>query len=75
VGRRELDERLTALTSLDAAYADTTHALASLRAEHEVLRDEYDRVSRELRERCRVAEDRQQLAVQQLETLLSRLRQ
>jgi len=75
VGRRELDERLAALTALDAAYSDTTHALAGLRAEHEVLRGEYDRVSRELRERCHAAEGRQQLAVQQLETLLSRLRQ
>ena len=75
VGRRELDERLMALTSLDAAYSDTTHALAGLRAEHEVLRGEYERVSRELRERCQTAEGRQQLAVQQLETLLSRLRQ
>jgi len=75
VGRRELDERLAALTALDAAYSDTTHALAGLRAEHEVLRGEYDRVSRELRERCQAAEGRQQLAVQQLETLLSRLRQ
>ena len=75
VGRRELDERLTALTALDAAYSETTHALASLRAEHETLRGEYDRVSRELGERCAVAEGRQQLAVQQLETLLGRLRQ
>ena len=75
VGRRELDERLTALTSLDAAYADTTHALARLRAEHESLRAEHERVSHELRERCHSAEDRQQLAVQQLESLLARLRQ
>jgi hypothetical protein len=75
VGRRELDERLTALTALDAAYAETTHALAGLRAEHETLRTEYERVSHELRERCHTAEDRQQLAVQQLETLLVRLRQ
>ncbi len=75
VGRRELDERLTALTALDAAYAETTHALAGLRAEHETLRGEYERVSRELRERCHTAEGRQQLAVQQLETLLTRLRQ
>ena len=75
VGRRELDERLTALTALDAAYAETTHALAGLRAEHETLRIEYERVSRELRERCHTAEGRQQLAVQQLETLLARLRQ
>jgi hypothetical protein len=75
VGRRELDERLTALTALDAAYAETTHALAGLRAEHETLRTEYERISRELRERCHTAEDRQQLAVQQLETLLARLRQ
>jgi type II secretion system (T2SS) protein E len=74
-GRRELDERLAALTALDAAYSETTHALASLRAEHEALRGEYERVSRELRERCQAAEGRQQLAVQQLETLLSRLRQ
>ena len=75
VGRQELDERLAALTSLDAAYAETTHALAGLRAEHETLRVEYERVSRELRERCHTAEDRQQLAVQQLESLLVRLRQ
>jgi DNA repair exonuclease SbcCD ATPase subunit len=74
-GRRELDERLMALTSLDAAYSDTTRALAGLRAEHETLRGEYERVSHELRERCQTAEGRQQLAVQQLETLLSRLRQ
>jgi hypothetical protein len=75
VGRRELDERLTVLTALDAAYSETTHALAGLRAEHETLRGEYERVSRELRERCHTAEGRQQLAVQQLETLLTRLRQ
>ena len=75
VGRRELDERVAALTALDAAYSETTHALAGLRAEHEVLRGEYERVSRELRERCQAAEGRQQLAVQQLETLLNRLRQ
>ncbi|HWC02760.1 MAG TPA: hypothetical protein VHF87_08320 [Methylomirabilota bacterium] len=75
VGRRELDERLAALTALDAAYAETTHALAGLRTEHETLRGEYDRVARELRERCQTAEGRQQLAVQQLETLLTRLRQ
>jgi hypothetical protein len=75
VGRRELDERLTALTALDAAYAETTHALAGLRGEHETLRGEYERVSCELRERCHTAEGRQQLAVQQLETLLTRLRQ
>src|SRR5262245_12095524 len=74
-GRRELDERLAALTSLDTAYSETTRTLASLRAEHDVLRGEYERVSRELRERCQAAEGRQQLAVQQLETLLSRLRQ
>jgi len=74
-GRRELDERLMALTSLDAAYSDTTRALAGLRAEHETLRGEYERVSHELRERCQTAEGRQQLAVQQLETLLTRLRQ
>jgi hypothetical protein len=74
-GRRELDERMAALTALDAAYSETTRTLASLRAEHEVLRGEYERVSLELRERCQVAEGRQQLAVQQLETLLSRLRQ
>ena len=74
-GRRELDERLVALTSLDAAYSDTTRALAGLRAEHEALRGEYERVSHELRERCQTAEGRQQLAVQQLETLLTRLRQ
>ncbi len=75
VGRRELDERLATLTALDAAYAETTHALAGLRAEHETLRAEYERVSGELRERCHTAEGRQQLAVQQLETLLTRLRQ
>ena len=75
VGRRELDERLMALTALDAAYSETTHALAGLRAEHESLRGEYERVSHELRERCHTAEGRQQLAVQQLETLLTRLRQ
>jgi DNA repair exonuclease SbcCD ATPase subunit len=75
VGRRELDERMTSLTALDAAYAETTHALARLRAEHESLRTEHERVSSELRERCRSAEDRQQLAVQQLESLLTRLRQ
>jgi hypothetical protein len=75
VGRRELDERLTALTALDAAYSETTHALAGLRSEHETLRGEYERVSHELRERCHTAEGRQQLAVQQLETLLTRLRQ
>jgi hypothetical protein len=75
VGRRELDERLTALTALDAAYAETTHALASLRAEHETLRAEYERASHDLRERCFTAEGRQELAVQQLETLLTRLRQ
>lgn len=73
--RRELDERLTALTALDAAYAETTHALADLRAEHEILRGEYERVSHDLRERCHAAEGRQQLAVEQLETLLTRLRQ
>ena len=75
VGRRELDERLATLTALDAAYAETTHALAGLRAEHETLRAEYERASGELRERCHTAEGRQQLAVQQLETLLTRLRQ
>jgi Type II secretion system (T2SS), protein E, N-terminal domain len=75
VGRRELDERLAALTALDAAYAETTHALATLRAEHETLRGEHERVSRELHERWRVAEGRQHLAVQQLETLLARLRE
>jgi hypothetical protein len=75
VGRRELDERLTALTSLDAAYAETTHTLTRLRAEHEGLRGEHERVSRELRERCHGAEERQVLAVQQLESLLARLRQ
>jgi hypothetical protein len=74
VGRRELEERLTALTALDAAYAETTHALAGLRVEHEALRQEYERISCELRERCFVAEGRQQLAVQQLESLLGRLR-
>ena len=74
-GRRELDERLRALTSLDAAYAETTRALASLRAEHEVLRGEYERASHELRERCQAAEGRQELAVNQLESLLARLRQ
>lgn len=75
VGRRELDERLAALTTLDAAYSETTHALAGLRTEHEAMRAEYERVSRELEERCQSAEERQQLAVQQLESLLSRLRQ
>src|SRR5262249_5714450 len=75
VGRRELDERLTALTSLDAAYSDTTHALARLRAEHDSLRAEHERVSRDLQERSQGAEERQQLAVQQLESLLARLRQ
>jgi hypothetical protein len=75
VGRRELDERLAALTALDAAYGETTHTLARLRAEHESLRAEHEQISRELRERCHSAEDRQQLAVQQLESLLSRLRQ
>ena len=75
VGRRELDDRLHALTALDAAYSETTHALASLRSEHDVLRSQYDQASRELRERCQTAEDRQQLAVEQLETLLARLRQ
>ena len=75
VGRRELDERLTMLTTLDAAYAETTHALSGLRAEHETLRAEYERVARELHARCQSAENRQQLAVQQLESLLSRLRQ
>jgi chromosome segregation ATPase len=75
VARGELEDRLAALTALDAAYAETTRALATLRAEHEALRGEYDRASRELRERCHVAEDRQQLAVQQLESLLTRLRQ
>ena len=75
VGRRELDERLVALTSLDAAYADTTHALTRLRVEHESLRAEHEQVSRELRERCHGAEERQTLAVQQLESLLARLRQ
>jgi hypothetical protein len=75
VARRELDERLTALTALDAAYAETTHALADLRAEHETLRGQYEQASRELRERCQTAESRQQLAVQQLESLLARLRQ
>jgi DNA repair exonuclease SbcCD ATPase subunit len=74
-GRRELHERLGALTALDAAYAETTHALASLRSEHELLRQEYERASSQLRERCVAAEDRQQLAVNQLETLLARLRQ
>jgi hypothetical protein len=73
-GRRELEDRLAALTALDAAYSETTHALAGLRAEHESLRGEYDRVSHEFRERCQSAEGRQQLAVQQLESLLSRLR-
>ena len=75
VGRRELDERLGTMTALDAAYAETTHALADLRAEHEALRAEYDRVSRELRARCQNAEERQQFAVQQLEGLLARLQQ
>jgi DNA repair exonuclease SbcCD ATPase subunit len=75
IGRRELEERLTALTALDAAYAETTHALAGLRAEHEALRGEYERVAHELRERCFTAEGRQHLAVQQLESLLGRLRQ
>ena len=75
VGRRELDERLTALTALDAAYAETTHALAGLRAEHETLRAEHERVRRELGERCQASEERRHLAVQQLETLLTRLRQ
>jgi Type II secretion system (T2SS), protein E, N-terminal domain len=75
VGRRELDERLTALTALDAAYAETTHALAGLRAEHETLQAEYARVSRELREQSHTVGERQQQAVQQLETLLKRLRQ
>jgi type II secretion system (T2SS) protein E len=74
-GRRELDERVVALASLDAAHAEATHTLATLRAEHEILRGEYQRVSQELQERCRTAEGRQQLAVQQLETLLARLRQ
>jgi Type II secretion system (T2SS), protein E, N-terminal domain len=74
-GRRELDERVQALTALDAAYAETTHALATLRSDHEVLRGEYERVSHQLRERCQAAEGRQQLAVHQLETLLARLRQ
>ena len=74
-GRRELEERLRALTALDAAYAETTHALASLRSEHELLRGEYERVSQQLHERCQAAEGRQQLAVTQLETLLARLRQ
>jgi hypothetical protein len=75
VARRELDERLGALTALDAAYAETTHALASLRSEHQTLQSQYERASHELRERCQTAEGRQQLAVQQLETLLARLRQ
>jgi chromosome segregation ATPase len=75
VGRRELDERLVALTALDAAYAEARHTLASLRAEHEILRAEYQQVSQELQDRCRTAEGRQQLAVQQLETLLAHLRQ
>jgi DNA repair exonuclease SbcCD ATPase subunit len=75
LGRRELDERVRALTALDAAYAETTHALAALRAEHETLRGEYERASFQLRERCQAAEGRQQLAVNQLETLLARLRQ
>jgi chromosome segregation ATPase len=75
VGRRALDERLTALTALDAAYAETTHALAALRAEHEALQTEHARVSGELRHRCQATEERQQQAVQQLETLLARLRQ
>jgi hypothetical protein len=74
-GRRELDERLAALTALDAVYAETTHALVGLRTEHQTLRGEYERVSRELHDRCRSAEDRQQLAVEQLESLLTRLRQ
>jgi hypothetical protein len=74
-GRRELEERLRALTALDAAYAETTHALASLRSEHELLRGEYERASQQLHERCQAAEGRQQLAVNQLETLLARLRQ
>jgi DNA repair exonuclease SbcCD ATPase subunit len=74
-GRRELDERLRALAALDAAYAETTRALATLRSEHEVLRGEYERASHQLRERCQAAEGRQQLAVNQLETLLARLRQ
>ncbi len=75
VERRQLDERVAALTALDAAYSETTRTLAGLRAEHDTLRGEYDRVSRELRERCHTAEGRQQLAVQQLESLLTRLRQ
>jgi type II secretion system (T2SS) protein E len=75
VGRRELDERLATLTALDAAYAETTHALADLRGEHDALRVEYERVSRELRDQCHTAEERQQEAVQQLEALLARLRQ
>ena len=51
------------------------HEAKKREAEHETLRIEYERVSRELRERCHTAEGRQQLAVQQLETLLARLRQ
>jgi hypothetical protein len=54
---------------------ETTHALAGLRAEHEALRGEYERVAHELRERCFAAEGRQHLAVRQLESLLGRLRQ
>jgi len=75
VERRELDERLAALTSLDMAYSETTRTLADLRAEHEVLRGAYERVSRELHERSHAVEERQQAAIQQLEALLTRLRQ
>ena len=75
VGRRELDERLTDLTALDAAYTETSRALADLRVQHETLQTEHERVSRELRQRCHAAEERQQQAVQHLEALLTRLRQ
>ena len=61
--------------SVTAPVVETTHALAGLRAEHEALRGEYERVAHELRERCFAAEGRQHLAVQQLESLLGRLRQ
>jgi hypothetical protein len=72
---RGADERLVALHRAGRRLRRHHHALAGLRAEHESLRAEYERVSGEFRERCLSAEGRQQLAVQQLESLVLRLRQ
>lgn len=72
--RREVDERLAALTALDAVYAEATHSLAALRADRDALQVEHERVTRELRERVAEAESRQYQAIDQLETVLARLR-